>query len=127
MDTPKKKILVVDDSRDMSKVMSEMLIFKGYDTIVKMNGRSAITAALAEHPDLILLDLNMPDLSGFEVLRELRKDSWGKTAKVLMLTAADGVNDIPPDIGLSSNDYLIKSIWGIEEVEKKVRQKIAEA
>ncbi len=122
----KKRILVVDDSKDMSTIMSEMLVFKGYETVIAHHGKEALEIALKEHPDLILLDLNMPELNGFEVLRLLRQDEWGKTAKVLMLTAVDGLSDIPADIGISPNDYLIKAIWGIEEVEKKVRQKLAE-
>lgn len=122
----KKKILVVDDSKELSGIMSDMLEFKGYETLVANNGKDAIVTALKEHPDLILLDLRMPDLDGYQVVRKLRKDVWGKTVKILILTAAGEVSDIPPDLGIEPSDYLLKALWGIENVGTKVKQKLAE-
>ncbi len=123
MDT-KRTILVVDDSTEMSKVMSDMLEFKGYATTVVHSGKEALDHALKNHPDLILLDLHMPDMDGFEVARALRQDAWGKDAKILILTANDDVSARPQDLGIGADDYLVKAIWGIEDVETKIRQKL---
>lgn len=123
----KKKILVVDDSKELSGIMKDMLEFKGYEVTVANTGAHAIMLALKEHPDLILLDLRMPDLDGYAVARKLREDAWGKTVKILMLTAVGEVGDIPPDVGIKPGDYLLKALWGIENVETKIKQKLAEA
>ncbi len=126
MKETKKKILVVDDAKDLVKVVSDMLAFKGYETLTASHGKDAIDIALKEHPDLILLDLRMPDVSGHDVIRELRKDAWGKTAKFLILTATDFLKERPTDLGLAPTDYLSKSMWGIEAVEERIAKKLAE-
>ncbi len=123
---PKKKILIVDDSKELGNIMQDMLTFKGYEVTVENDGTKAVARALAEKPDLMLLDLRMPNIHGFDIVKALREDAWGKTAKILILTATDSLNEIPPGIGISSNDYMMKSVWGIEEVETRVRSKLAE-
>ncbi len=106
--------------------MEDLLTFKEYEVIVENDGTKAVARAIAEKPDLILLDLRMPNIHGFDIARTLREDPWGKTAKILILTATDSLSDIPSGIGVSSNDYMMKSVWGIEDVEKRVRAKLAE-
>ncbi len=123
---PKKKILVVDDAKDLVKAMGDMLTFKGYETLLASHGKEAIDIALKEHPDLILLDLRMPDVSGYDVVRELRKDDWGKTAKFLILTATDFLAERPNDLDLDPKDYLSKTMWGIEEVASRIDRKLSE-
>lgn len=122
----KKKILIADDSKTLSDLMKEMLEFKGYETHVVHDGEEALATALKEHPDLILLDLRMPKLDGYEVVRKLRNDNWGKTAKILILTATGQIGDIPNDLGIKGTDYMEKSIWGIEDVEQRIRKKLTE-
>ena len=122
----KKKILIADDSNVLRDLMKQMLEFKGYDTLIAVDGEEALTSALAGHPDLILLDLRMPKMDGYDVVRKLRQDPWGKDVKILILTAAGEIGDIPDDIGIKGTDYMQKSVWGIENVEQRVRQKLAE-
>ena len=122
----KAKILIVDDAKDLSDAIGDILQFKGYQTIVSHDGASAITIALEEHPDLILLDLRMPGLTGFDVIRKLHEDDWGKTVKILMLTAVDRVDEIPADIDIKPEDYLMKSRWGIDNIAQRIEKKLAE-
>lgn len=122
----KYKILVADDSKELSGIMQEMLVFKGYDVVTAYDGPEALSVALTEHPDLILLDVRMPKLDGYEVIKKLREDAWGAHVKILVLTAAGQIDDIPPGIGIKGTDYLQKSVWGIENVETRIRQKLAE-
>ncbi len=68
----------------------------------------------------------MPDMTGYDVIRELRKDAWGKDVKILVLTATDFLEDRPTDLGLSPNDYLSKAMWGINIVVERVEKKLAE-
>ena len=115
-----KKILVVEDSLGLADSLEDMLAFKGYASLKANDGKSGLALAIAEKPDLTLLDLRLPDIDGFAVLRELRKDAWGKTARVLILTAADTSEIIPPDLGINEGDILHKSHWGIDNLATRI-------
>lgn len=121
-----KKILIIDDVPDLADSIDDMLQFKGYHTMIARSGREGLTAALLEHPDLILLDLRMPDIDGYEVIRRLRKDAWGKHAKILILTAADTSEAIPEDIAVTPDEILHKSQWGIDNIAARVDIMLAE-
>lgn len=115
-----KKILVIEDSPELADSLEDMLSFKGYVALKTQNGKEGLSLALNEKPDLILLDLRLPDIDGFAVLRELRKDTWGKTARVLILTASDTSDDIPTDLGIAPDQILHKSHWGIDNIAARI-------
>lgn len=115
-----KKILVIEDSQELADSLEDMLSFKGYAALKSGNGKGGIALAIEEKPDLILLDLRLPDIDGFAVLRELRKDPWGKTARVLILTASDTNDDIPADLGITPDRILHKSQWGIDNIATRI-------
>src|SRR3989344_6881330 len=81
-----KKILVVEDELAYLKLLNTQLSAKGHTVIEAENGKEGLEKAIKEHPDLILLDIRMPIMDGMSMLNELRKDPWGKTAKVILLT-----------------------------------------
>ncbi len=118
------KILVIEDSTELADSLEDMLNFKGYNALKATDGLSGLALALAEKPNLILLDLKLPDIDGFEVLRRLRKDDWGKSALVLMLTASDTTGALPTDIELAHEDILHKSHWGIDNIAKRIEAKL---
>ncbi len=122
----KQTILIIDDSKDLRETMSDILELKGFDTLVADQGQSGIDIAFSNHPNLILLDLRMPDIDGFEVIRRIRKDEWGATAKILVLTASGEVSDIPNDINLESEDFLLKTDYGIGNISEKIKEKLKE-
>lgn len=115
-----KKILVIEDSIDLADSLEDMLVFKGHKAIKSNNGKQGLALALLEKPDLILLDLKLPDVDGYEVLRSLREDTWGKTARVLVLTASDTSENIPTDLNIQPDDILRKSNWGIENLAARI-------
>ncbi len=117
---PQKKILIIEDSPDLADSLEDMLLFKGYQAIKAINGRNGLSVAFAEKPDLILLDLKLPDIDGFEVLRKLRLDEWGKNARVLILTASDTNEIVPTDMTINPEDILHKSQWGIENLSSRI-------
>jgi CheY-like chemotaxis protein len=80
------KILIVDDSPTATAIFRRMFVRAGHVVIVTGDGTSGLSAARAEHPDLIVLDRVLPDMQGFEVCRALRADPQLMTVKVLMLT-----------------------------------------
>jgi DNA-binding response OmpR family regulator len=120
-----KKILVIEDSAELADSLEDMLNFKGYQAIKAVAGVPGLTMALEEKPDLILLDLKLPDIDGFEVIRQLRKDEWGAGALILMLTASDTTGALPADINLAQEDILHKSHWGIDNIAKRIEDKLA--
>ena len=122
-----KKILIIDDTKDLADTLAEVVSFKGYQSIVATNGADGIETALREHPDLILLDIRMPDIDGFEVLRRIRKDEWGKTAKIVFLTASVSYDEVPTDLNVDKSDFLLKTQWGMGNITKKIEEKLAEA
>lgn len=119
-----KKILIIEDSVDLADSLEDMLTFKGYEAIKALNGKQGFALATLEKPDLILLDLKLPDIDGYEVLRKLRADSWGKDVRVLILTAADTSETIPEDIVVAPSDILHKSQWGIENLAIRIESEL---
>ncbi len=120
----KQRILVIEDSHSLSESLIDMLHFKGYETLRANNGTDGIALALNEHPDLILLDVRLPDIEGFSILRTLRENDWGKTARVLILTAADTSEEVPEDLNISESDILHKSHWGIENLATRIAEEL---
>lgn len=120
-----KKILIIEDSTELADSLEDMLIFKGYHAIKCSNGEQGLTLATQEKPDLILLDLKLPDIDGYEVYRKLRRDVWGKDAKVLILTASDTSETVPDDIDLPAEAILHKSHWGIENLAARIEEEFS--
>jgi len=124
-----KKILVVDDDKSLQEVLKIKLTNEGFEVAAASNGKDGLEKALKEHPDLILLDLIMPEMTGQEVLTELHKDSWGKTAPVIILTnVSDPIKMAQTEEQSVGNatlfDYVIKSDSSLDKVVEKIKQKL---
>jgi DNA-binding response OmpR family regulator len=119
-----KKILIIEDSPELADSLEDMLRFKGYEAIKAINGKQGVALATFEKPDLILLDLKLPDIEGFDVFRLIRADDWGKSARILILTASDTSENIPDDIIIAPDDILHKSQWGIENLAARIESEI---
>ncbi|MEG1884185.1 MAG: response regulator transcription factor [Clostridia bacterium] len=105
-------------TKQPSRVFLELeLRHEGYETATAADGRTGLAFALAEHFDLILLDVMLPDLSGFELLRRLRKE---RDTPVILLTALDTVMDKVNGLDIGANDYLTKP-FHIEELLARIR------
>jgi DNA-binding response OmpR family regulator len=121
----KKKILVIDDENDIREALHSALVAAGFEVFLAEDGNAGIHKALIHRPDLILLDILMPNKNGHETLHELRKDTWGKNVPVLFLTNYDDATNITTSVGLKGNDYIIKSQTDLETVVKRVKQFLA--
>ena len=117
-----QKILVVDDEQDLRDALAEALANEGYEVITGANGVECVDLALAHKPDLILLDIMMPEMDGHRALQTLRKDPWGKDVTVIMLTVASDPAHVSEAISQGGDDYLIKSNTPLNEIIKKVKQ-----
>jgi response regulator RpfG family c-di-GMP phosphodiesterase len=120
----KKTILVVEDERSLRSAIVDVLHLKNFLPLEAENGRVGVDVALSEHPDLILLDLAMPEMDGMTALKKIREDAWGVRVPVIILTnlsATDErlVNDMVTHKPLH---YLIKSDWKLHDVIQKVEE-----
>ena len=102
------KVLVADDDRDLRGVIKFVLVSAGYQVTEARDGRAALEKARAEHPDLILLDLNMPRMVGRAVLVELKSDPKLKQIPVIVLSNSDAEDDIEHIYRHNGNCYVIK-------------------
>jgi two-component system alkaline phosphatase synthesis response regulator PhoP len=119
------KILVVDDEKDLREALTTSLTTAGFTVVSATDGEEGLKKALNEKPNLILLDIVMPKVNGHQMLRELRRDAWGKKVPVLLLTNADDAENISKSVAFDGNDYIIKSQISLEDVVKKVKQHLA--
>jgi len=110
----KKTILVVDDSLTVREFINRQLRQEGYDVILSRNGRDAIKAASLKPPDLIVLDIMMPDIDGYEVLRQLRKIDSTKDIPIIFLSGETQEENIKKAIDFGINDYLVKPYVPLE-------------
>jgi two-component system, OmpR family, KDP operon response regulator KdpE len=117
-DTP--TILVVDDEKMTSRTMTMALEAAGYQTEVADTGKGALESAVTNHPDLILLDYNMPDMNGVTALRQLRTDEWGKSVPVIIASNVYDVDIINAIIELGVQDYVLKVDVNLDEIVKLV-------
>ena len=121
MDIPQKKILIIEDERTILNGISDKFAFEGFAVFKAKNGTEGLEKALAEHPDFILVDNLMPNTDGFYFLDSLRKDSWGKKARVMMWSNSHDSRTIARAKEMGVLDLMIKSEWEYRDVVKKVR------
>ncbi|HEX2698326.1 MAG TPA: response regulator, partial [Anaerolineales bacterium] len=103
-----EKILIVDDDVDTLRLVGLMLQRQGYQITAATNGEQGLTKAFEEKPDIILLDVMMPDMDGYEVTRRLRKNPSTQTTPILMFTAKTQLDDKVTGFESGADDYLTK-------------------
>lgn len=104
----KNKILIADDHRDIREMLTRMLRFHKYETDTASNGFEAGAKVVGFKPDLIILDLFMPGMNGFEVCRRLKKDPDSADIKILIYTGHDSKENKDRVMALGADDYLLK-------------------
>jgi len=103
-----EKILIIDDDLDTLRLVGLMLQRQGYSITAATNGEQGLTKALEEKPDLILLDVMMPDMDGYEVTRRLRKNPITVSTPILLFTAKSQLDDKVIGFEVGADDYLTK-------------------
>ena len=116
-----KKILVVEDERNIVDILTFNLAREGYDTLEALDGGLGLQLALDEDPDLILLDLMLPKMDGFEVCRRLREQ--GRATPIIMLTAREEETDKVLGLELGADDYITKP-FSMRELLARVKSNI---
>ena len=118
------KILVVDDEQAVRESLRRSLRFNGYEVLTANDGLEAVATVRAENPELLILDVMMPNMDGLEVCRTLRSEGWDRP--ILVLTARDGVSDRVAGLDAGADDYLPKP-FALEELLARVRSLVRRA
>ena len=118
------KILVVDDEQAVRESLRRSLRFNGYDVLTANDGLEAVETVRSENPELLILDVMMPNMDGLEVCRTLRSEGWDRP--ILVLTARDGVSDRVAGLDAGADDYLPKP-FALEELLARVRSLVRRA
>lgn len=106
--TPSKKILIVEDEKDILQLVKLYLDKEGYRTVTAMTGAEGLKQVAAEHPDLVVLDLMLPELDGLEVCKRLRSAPETALVPIIMLTAKAEESDTVVGLELGADDYVTK-------------------
>lgn len=118
----KKKILIIEDNNALQKSLKSSLEEVGFEVSQLFGGGNGAGFMRARKPDLILLDLMLPDQDGFHLLKDIKSDKDLKDIKVLVLSVIDSESSIQECKMLGADDYLIKSDHSLDEIVKKVKQ-----
>ncbi|MEX2054986.1 MAG: response regulator [Candidatus Andersenbacteria bacterium] len=119
-----KTILVVEDETSLLRVIADQLHDEGYTVITATNGQAGLDAALSHHPDLIFLDVVMPQMDGIMMLKKLRRDSWGKRVPVIILTNVSEANTIDMAMEYGVHEYIVKADWQLDDVVRMAKTKL---
>ncbi len=116
-----KKILIVEDEKNIVDILSFNLSREGYDTLEAYDGAAGLKLALEEHPDLILLDLMLPKMNGFDVCKAVREQD--SSTPIIMLTAREGESDKVFGLEVGADDYITKP-FSMRELLARVKANI---
>jgi len=123
-----QKILAIEDDFSLLNVLRDKFESEGYKFVQARDGEEGLAIALAEKPDLILLDILMPKMDGITMMKKLREENeWGKNVPVILLTnlAADSEKIHQAIADNEPAYYLVKSNWTINELIDKVRERLS--
>lgn len=116
------KIMLVEDDNSLREIYSIRLTAEGYTIVSASDGEEALAVAVRERPDLIISDVMMPKISGFDMLDILRSTPETRNIKVIMMTALSSEDQRQRGEGLGADRYLVKSQVGIEDVVNVVHE-----
>lgn len=121
-----KVILFIEDESALQKTFGDILRQEGYEMISALDGEIGLRLAKDKKPDLILLDLILPKVNGFEVLKKIKEDKETKDIPVIVLTNLEGIGDVEKAIELGATTYLVKASYSLEEVVQKIKKTLGE-
>lgn len=121
----KQTILIIEDDLSMSMALGDMFIDEGYTVLKAFDGEEGLKMSLALHPDLIFADMKMPKMHGLEMITEIHKDSWGKTAQIVVLSNISDVATIQEALTQGSFFYMIKGDSSMNDILKMAQERLA--
>ena len=121
----RNKILIAEDDLMLLNIVTEKLVKEGFEVIQAKDGTEALHKALAQSPDLILLDILMPKMDGVTMLKKLREEKKFVATPVILLTNVTYGPQIDEAIKHGVQDFMIKTNWKLDDVVEKIKQKLA--
>lgn len=121
-----KTILFIEDESALQKTFGEVLNQEGYQMISALDGEIGLRLAKDKKPDLILLDLILPKVNGFDVLKKLKEDKGTKDIPVIVLTNLEEMGDVDKAIKSGATTYLVKASYSLKEVVEKIKKALKE-
>lgn len=121
-----KKILFIEDESALQRTVGDLLTSSGYTVIPALTGDDGIRLCISETPDLILLDLILPQKDGFEVLTKIRSADETKNTPVIVLTNLEGSEEVERALSLGAHTYLIKLHYSLDEVLEKIKKALGD-
>ena len=115
-----KTILFIEDEEALQRALGDALNATGYRVLAATDGESGLAMTKRELPDLILLDLILPQKSGFEILDALKADVTTKNIPIIILTNLEGSEDVERALASGATTYLVKANYNVEDILKKV-------
>lgn len=125
--TEQATILIVEDSIELAESLEDILTLQGMKVIKTRLGYKAIDLALTQHPNLILLDIRLPDTDGYQVYKTIRESTWGKTAKILVITASESIETIANNIDLPLAHIFFKPNTSLSLICNSVKARLLES
>ena len=119
-----KSILIIEDEETLLRMLAEKLSHEGFKVWKALNGEEGMDMIKTKHPDLVLLDIIMPRMDGMHMLAQLRASAWGKDVPVMILSNLSDDKRVAESLEHGVYDYLIKTDWSLEDVAKKVKEKL---
>lgn len=119
-----KSVLIIEDEESLLRMMSDKLTHAGFKVWKALNGEEGLHMVESKHPDLVLLDMIMPRMDGMHMLRQMRTTKWGKDIPVIVLSNLSDDKRVAESMEHGVYDYLIKTDWSLEQVAKKVKEKL---
>lgn len=117
-----KRILFIEDESALQKILGEALSKQGYRVFPALDGEAGLKLVKTKKPDAVLLDLVLPKIGGFEVLKRIKEDPETKRIPVVILTNLEKVGDTERALALGAKAYLIKEDYDLEEVVEEIKK-----
>ncbi len=117
-------VLIVDDEESLVNVLARKFEDEGITAYTALDGREGLNLALEKHPDIILLDIMMPEMDGFDVMKHLQEDAWGKTVPIILLTNSSSIDTVAKAVTSGMSEFLVKTDIRLDDVVAKVKDRI---
>ena len=119
-----KKILIVEDEELLAKVLQDEFSAAGFQVLLAHDGEDGLKQAQSYHPDIMLIDLQMPKMDGLTMLKQLREDATTQKIPVIVLTNVNDAETTAQAVLYQAYDYLLKTDWQPKDLVKRVKEKL---
>lgn len=117
----KKTVLIIEDNEQIRNLYTDAFMLADFNVEAVKSGEEGLLKALELKPDVLLVDIQLPGITGYEAVNKLRKDEWGKTAKVIFLTNFSDPDNVVHAIEQNPEEYIVKANTDIKDIVNKVR------